>query len=269
MIREYALGVEQAGFHHLSVYDHILGADPVREGWSGPYTNSDPFHEVFVLLGFLAAFTSRIELVTEILVLPQRQTALAAKQAAEVDLLSGGRLRLGVGVGWNAVEFEALGATFHDRGRRMDEQIQLLRQLWSSELVEFAGEHHKISRAGLNPLPGRTIPIWIGATADPGLLRAARLADGWMSEYPIGPKAENALRRIRESLLVNDRDPAKFGVSGEITLKPHQMRAALEEAHAWQALGATHLSLTTMGATLRNVEEHLELLLAFKQAWSP
>jgi len=261
-VRAYVEAVEGAGFDHVAIYDHILGA-AAREGLNGPYTLSDQFHEVMVLFGYIAAITTRIELATEVLVLPQRQTALAAKQAAEIDLLSGGRLRLGVGLGWNWVEYEALGEDFHTRGRRVEEQIELMRRLWSEPEVTFSGRDHTLSAAGLNPLPGRRIPIWIGATADAGLRRAARIADGWQSELGLGPDLEKNLATVRRYLAEYGRDHASFGIAGEVGFGAE----GVEEAQGWQRLGATHVSVTTMGTGLATPAEHVASLLDFKKRW--
>ncbi len=265
-VRRYAVAIEEAGYDHLVAYDHVLGAAR-RPGLDGPYTLSDPFHEVMVLYGFLAAVTSRLELVTEILVMPQRQTALVAKQAAELDLLSGGRLRLGVGLGWNWVEYGALGMEFRNRGRRLEEQIDLLRRLWEAPEVDFHGTFETVTAAGLNPRPRRRIPIWIGATADAGLRRAARLADGWQSELGLGPELENNLSRLRTYLGEEGRDLAQFGIAGEVGVGREDIDKAIAEVREWAALGATHVSLTTMGRGLEGPEEHLRPLLEFKHAW--
>jgi probable F420-dependent oxidoreductase len=267
VVRRYAESVEAAGFDHLVVYDHVLGASPDRPGWSGPYTIADPFHEVMVLFGYLAAVTSRIELVTEVLVLPQRQTALVAKQAAEVDLLSGGRLRVGVGIGWNAAEYEALGMSFRDRGRRIEEQVSILRRLWSEREVTLRESAHAFDRVGLNPLPGRRIPIWIGATADIGLRRAARIADGWQSELGLGPELEANLARLRGYLTEYGRDSTTFGVAGEVGVARDGAAESLAAVAGWQALGATHVSLTTMGYGYAGADDHLAALVAVKRAW--
>ena len=188
-VRAYALGVQELGFSHVLVYDHVVGADPAAHlGWNGPYDVHTTFHEPFVLFGYLAALTS-LELVTGIIILPQRQTALAAKQAAEVDLLTNGNFRLGVGIGWNEVEYEALGQDFHTRGRRMDEQIGLLRRLWTEPSVTFHGTFDQIPAAGLAPLPvQRPIPVWVGAQSARGYQRAGRLADGWFPQMPPGAR---------------------------------------------------------------------------------
>ena len=261
-IRSYAEAVEAAGYDHLVTYDHVLGAS-ARDGLNGPYTVDDQFHEVMVLFGFLAAITTRIELATEILVLPQRQAALVAKQAAEVDLLSGGRLRLGVGLGWNWVEYEALGMDFRTRGRRIEEQVALMRRLWSEPVVEFKGSDHSISSAGLRPLPGRRIPIWLGTTADAGLRRAARIADGWQSEVGYGPEAEAKVESLRRYLAEEGRDASTFGIAAEVG--PGE--EGVQEARAWERLGATHVSVTTMGAGLATVDDHIASLADFKRRW--
>jgi probable F420-dependent oxidoreductase len=261
LIRDYATTVEGAGFDHLGVYDHVLGADPAQHaGWAGPYTAATPFHEVVVLLAHLAAVTRRLELVTEVLVLPQRQTALVAKQAAEIDLLSGGRLRLGVGIGWNAVEFEALGMDFRTRGRRVEEQIALMRRLWAEEVVTVAGDVHRVTAAGINPRPPRgSVPVWIGGSADAALRRAARLADGLMLNVGLR-EAEPMIERVRTLLTEAGRDPGGFGIAGRVTLRDDP-EAVLERVDAWGRLGATHVSVNTMGTGL-SPQEHAPRLAA-------
>src|SRR4051812_37821183 len=196
-VRAYGEHVEELGYRHVLAYDHVLGADPeVHSRWAGPYDVHTTFHEPFVLFGYLAAITS-LELVTGIVILPQRQTALVAKQAAEVDLLSGGRLRLGVGLGWNAVEYEALGKDFTDRGRRITEQVDLLRRLWTEPTVTFHGRYETVTAAGLAPLPvQRPIPVWIGASSEPALRRAGRIADGWFPQVVPGPKLDEAIEIV-------------------------------------------------------------------------
>jgi len=265
-VRRYVTAVESVGFDHIATYDHVLGASP-RPNLTGPYTLVDQFHEVMVLYGYVAAVTTRIELATEILVLPQRQTALAAKQAAEIDLLSGGRLRLGVGLGWNWVEYESLGMDFRNRGQRLEEQIALIRELWANPDVAFEGRFESVKSAGLNPLPKRQIPIWIGATADAGLRRAARIADGWQSELGLGPQLENNLSRLRGYLKEEGRDLATFGIAGEVGLGDSGIDQAMDDVRAWRALGATHVSLTTMGCGLAGADDHVALLTLFKRAW--
>ena len=268
-IRDYAQAAEQLGYNHLLVYDHVLGAPPERFerlGFRPPYTHKTPFHEPFVLFGFLAGLTTNLELVTGILVLPQRQTALVGKQAAEVDVLTGGRLRLGVGIGWNAVEFEALGESFSNRGRRCEEQVALLRHLWTQELVDFDGEHHTVHRAGINPLPvQRPIPIWMGAMAEPAIKRAARIADGWFPQFPPGPDGTAAIERLRGYLQDAARRPEDFGVEGRIGMArtTEDQRGAMLEG--WSELGATHVSFNTMGADLRSPQDHIDAIRRFRE----
>ncbi len=211
-IREYARTVEGMGYQHLVAFDHVLGADTSkRPGWVG-YTYKNMFHEPFVLFGYLAALTT-LELVTAVIILPQRQTVLVAKQAAEVDVLSGGRQRLGVGVGWNPVEFEALGMDFRTRGRVIEEQIAVMRLLWSQEVVSYQGRFHTIVEAGLNPLPARrSIPVWMGGSSETALKRIARIADGW---FPQGLPDDNmraTLTQLRAWIAEAGRDPVAFGI---------------------------------------------------------
>ena len=260
MIREYVAGIQDLGFDHLVIYDHVLGADTAdRPGWTG-YDLDDGFHEVFVLLGFIAAIAPGLELVTDILILPQRQTVLVAKQATEVDILSGGRFRLGVGVGWNQVEYEALGEDFRTRGRRVEEQIDLLRRLWTERSLDYTGAHHRIPNAGLTYMPvQRPIPVWIGGSADVTLDRVGRLGDGW---FPLGtPDAVMAERieRIRRVAVDHGRDPRTIGFEPTIPLRadPATWR---DTAGAWERIGATHLALDTMNTGSVTVADHLSLL---------
>ena len=271
VIREYAQTVEGLGYQHLSVYDHVLGANPAsRPGWQGAYTHREMFHEPFVLFGYLAAVAPRLELVTEILVLPQRQTALVAKQAAEVDVLTGGRLRLGVGIGWNAVEFEALGEDFHTRGRRVEEQVRVLRALWTNELVTLKGRWHTITDAGINPLPvQRPIPVWMGGSADAALRRIARIADGWFPREGPTEKGKARIEAFRTYAREAGRDPAAIGVEGRISVARRTPDEWMAEAQAWRALGATHIAVNTMGAGFRSVRDHLNALRQFKEAATP
>ncbi len=265
-VAEYARATEALGYSHLAAYDHVLGADTTgRPGWSGPYTVRSSFHEVFVLLGYLAACTSRLELATCVLILPQRQTALVAKQAAALDVLSGGRLRLGVGLGWNAVEYEALGENFRDRGRRFEEQISLLRRLWTEESVDFTGRWHRVDRAGLNPLPvQRPIPLWIGADVDVAIRRAARLADGWFSHLTPDDRGRAGMERFRAWSTEAGRDPATIGVEGRV--QAHRGRQCwAADARAFTEMGMTHLEFNTMGAGYQTLEEHIEALRVFRE----
>ncbi|MBI2089633.1 MAG: LLM class F420-dependent oxidoreductase, partial [Deltaproteobacteria bacterium] len=217
-VRDYAQAAEGLGYDHLAAYDHVLGANPAsRPGWRPPYTHRDSFHEPFVLFGYLAGLTQRIELTAEIIILPQRQTTLVAKQAAAVDVLSGGRLRLGIGIGWNDVEYEALGENFKNRGRRSEEQIEVLRRLWTEELVTFRGKWHTITEAGLNPLPvQRPIPIWLGGGADAVLRRIARLGDGWMPLLQPDEKCRSMIENLKAYARAAGRDPSAIGIEGRV-----------------------------------------------------
>ncbi len=272
VIREFAQAVEQMGYTHVLIYDHVVGAHPDRLaglGFRPPYTYQSPFHEPLVLSGYLAAVTRTLELATGILILPQRQTVLVAKQAAEVDVLSGGRLRLGVGLGWNPVEYEALGQSFADRGRRIAEQVALLRRLWTEELVDFAGRYHTVRGAGLNPLPvQRPIPIWMGGSAEPALRRIARLADGWIPEVRSEQDAAAAVARMRGYLTTAGRDPGRFGIEGRIRLARTPQDSWPQAVHLWRDLGATHLSVDTMRAGLTGPQAHLAVLDAFRRILS-
>jgi probable F420-dependent oxidoreductase len=266
-IRDYAQAVEAMGYSHILAFDHVLGANPDRPGgWKGPYTYRHPFHEPFVLFGFLAAATRRVELVSGIIILPQRQTALVAKQAATVDVLSGGRLRLGVAVGWNAVEFEALGEDFRTRGRRIEEQIEVLRTLWAKELVTIKGQWHRVTDAGLNPLPvQRPIPIWMGGESEPVLRRAARLADGWMPHFRPGPEAQTRVDRLHGWVREAGRDPAQFGIEGRFALAQVPRPEWRKELAAWRAMrGVTHLCVSTLGLGLKTPADHVETLRRFQ-----
>ena len=267
-IRDYAQAAEDLGYDYLLAFDHVLGANPNRPGgWRGrPYTYKDPFHEPFVLFGYLAGLTQRLELVTGIVILPQRQTVLVAKQAAAVDVLSGGRLRLGVGIGWNDVEFEALGMNFHDRGKRVEEQVALLRQLWTEPLITFNGADHTISDAGLNPLPvQRPIPIWFGGRADAALRSMAKIGDGWM---PVSRPPDDDMKAVLEKLhgYLQDagRDPSTFGLDPWLGTANQTEDDRAKEVERWRELGATHLGINTMGAGLASPQEHIDAIRRFR-----
>ena len=261
-VRRWATTVEELGYDHILAYDHVLGAGTdTRPGWQG-YTSDSLFHEVFVLYGYLAAVTRRVELVTGVLILPQRQTALVAKQAAEVDVLSGGRLRLGIGVGWNPVEYEALGLSFGDRGVRSEEQITLLRQLWAAPLVTFDGRWERVDNAGINPRPaaGR-IPVWFGGASDRTLRRIARIGDGWLPNEDPARGAE-LVQRLRGYAREAGRDPAGIGLEPRLNLARVPPAGRPDHVAAWQRLGATHLTVVTMGAGHTTVDDHLGALEA-------
>ena len=260
-VRAYGQRVEELGFTHLLVYDHVVGADPaVHKGWNGPYDVNTTFHEPFVMFGYLAAVTRSLELVTGVIILPQRQTALVAKQAAEVDLLSEGRLRLGIGVGWNAVEYEALGQDFSKRGKRSAEQIALLRRLWTEPTVTFDGDFDRVTGAGLAPLPvQRPIPVWIGAAAAPGYERAGRLADGWFPMMAPGPELDEARAVVERAAVVAGRNPDAIGMEGRVNWRGDG-EAVINELKAWADAGASHVSVNTMSAGLKTVDDHLAAL---------
>jgi probable F420-dependent oxidoreductase len=259
-VRSYGQRVEELGFRHVLAYDHVLGADrAVHRGWDRPYDSATTFHEPLVMFGFLAALTS-LELVTGIIILPQRQTALVAKQAAEVDLLSGGRLRLGVGLGWNYVEYEALGQDFATRGRRIEEQVALMRRLWTEPSLSHAGPFDRITGAGIAPLPvQRPIPVWFGAQSAPAYRRAGRLADGWFPQVQPGPELDQARAVVSQAATEAGRDPATLGMEGRITWRGDAGELAGQAAR-WQDAGASHVSINTMGAGLATLDDHLAAL---------
>jgi probable F420-dependent oxidoreductase len=267
-IKDYAQAAESMGYAHVVAYDHVLGANPDRPGgWRGAYTFESGFHEPFVLFGFMAAVTTRLEFCPGVIILPQRQTALVAKQAASLDVLSGGRLRLGVGLGWNAVEYEALGQDFHNRGKRIEEQVALLRELWTRPLVNFSGKWHSVPDAGLNPLPvQRPIPIWFGGTAQAALERAGRLGDGWLVNTRAPADALPAFQTVRQALQASDRPLEGFSIDARISYgdgNPDEWQQTMDQ---WAAMGVTHLSLNTMGRGFTTPAAHMEAVAAFASA---
>ena len=274
-VREFVQAAEQLGYTHIRILDHVLGADPQYHPKVPrfPYTYQSYIHEPFTLMAFLSGITTTIKLVTGILILPQRQTALVAKQAAEVDVLSGGRLRLGIGIGWNPVEYEALGQDFRTRGRRCEEQIAVLRQLWTQEIVNFEGRDHKISHAGIRPLPiQRPIPIWLGAgsSANPipterVLKRIGTLADGWFPMFPYDHAGRDVIEKVKEYARSSGRDPGAIGMEGRIRMASNGPEDWLAEAKAWEGMGATHLSASTVGPQTDTIEQHIEALQRLKE----
>jgi probable F420-dependent oxidoreductase len=260
-VRAYGERVDELGFRHLLAYDHVVGADPaVHAPWTGPYDVHTTFHEPMVLFGYLAGLTS-LELVTGIVILPQRQTVLVAKQAAEVDLLTGGRFRLGVGLGWNAVEYEALGKDFSNRGRRIEEQVELMRRLWTEQSVTFDGRYERVTAAGLAPMPvQRPIPVWFGAQSPRAYERIGRLADGWFPQVPPGPKLDAALAVVVAAATAAGRDPSAIGMEGRVSWGAAGTAQVVEHVGRWRDAGATHVSVNTMGAALGPVDGHLTAL---------
>jgi probable F420-dependent oxidoreductase len=271
VIAKFAKTAEEGGFEFLTAFDHVLGADASgRPDWQGPYTSEHQFHEIFVLFGYLASIT-QMELCTGVLVLPQRLTALVAKQAAQVDILTGGNFRLGIGTGWNSVEYEALGVDFRTRGERYEEQIVLLRELWTNDVVTFQGRFHTVDRAGLAPRPvRRPIPLWLGGAGPPlaGLAPAAprvldrigRLADGWLTNIRPGRELDQALATVRRSAERAGRDPAEIGLQGTATtgrdIEPDSLRRQLD---AWERANATHVAVSTLRSG-RSAMEHVDAI---------
>lgn len=266
VVRAYAAAAEELGYQHILAYDHVLGADPAgHPGWTGVYDVDTTFHEPFVLFGYLAAITS-LELVTGVIIMPQRQTALVAKQAAEVDVLTEGRFRLGVGLGWNAVEYEALGKDFTDRGRRLSEQVALLRRLWTERSVTFHGRYETVSAAGLAPMPvQRPIPIWFGAQSPPAFRRVGRLADGWFPQSRPGPRLDEAIEVVRAAAQAHGRDPDSIGMEGRVSLT-RGVDDAAQQIQAWRALGASHVGVNTMGIGAVGVDRHIAALAEVARA---
>jgi probable F420-dependent oxidoreductase len=266
-VRAYGEQVEALGYRHILAFDHVVGADPlVHTGWNGPYDVHTTFHEPMVLFGFLAGITRSLEFVTGVIILPQRQTVLVAKQAAEVDLLSSGRFRLGVGIGWNKVEYEALGEDFGNRGKRSEEQIELMRRLWTEESVTFDGKFHTVTGAGLAPLPvQRPIPVWIGAGSIPGYERAGRIADGWFPMVVPGPQLDAARSVVDRAAVDAGRDPKAIGMEAWVKWQG-SADDVLTKVDKWVKAGASHISINTMGAGLEMVDDHLAALAAVAEA---
>ena len=278
-ITEYARAAEAMGYDHIRTGEHVLGANAAsRPGWQGPYTHNDLWHEPFVLFAYLAALTKTLEFVTSIVILPQRQTALVAKQAAALDLVSGGRLRLGIGVGWNPVEFEALGEDFSTRGRRIEEQIEVMRALWTQELVTYRGRWDTITDAGLNPMPvQRPIPIWIGGGpgsaggtstvgADRVLRRIAKMADGWFPSLGLETGVGEAIATLHDYIRQEGRDISEVGIEGSVSIAGLSVDECVQQVSAWRELGATHLSVNTAGAGFTSLDQHIDVLHRLKDA---
>ena len=277
-MKEYAQAVERMGFTHIMAYDHVIGANTAsRPDWKGPYKLESQFMEPLTLFPYLAAVTEKIGFVSGIIILPQRQAVLVAKQAACIDVLCGGRLRLGIGTGWNEVEYEALGAKFSERGRVYEDQIDVLRKLWSNAAVTVKTPHHSITDAGLNPLPvQRPIPIWMGGGTSrirPGadvpegvLRRIARLADGWIPMWLPNDKGLAWLEKFRGYCREYGRDPAKIGLEGRLDVYLADAANWGKTAAAWRAAGATHMTINTMNDGLFGVEQHLRRLEEVQKA---
>ncbi|WP_239382464.1 LLM class F420-dependent oxidoreductase [Frankia sp. CIT1] len=267
-VRRIGRAVEDLGFAHLLAYDHVLGAMHADRTprLPGPYTEQDPFHDPFVMFAYLAGITERVSFATGILILPQRQTALVARQAADVDLLSGGRLRLGVGVGWNHVEYEALGQDFRTRGARQEEQIELLRRLFTEPVVDFSGRFDRIDRAALVPKPVRPIPIWLGGSGEVAFERAARLADGFIFFGGGGvDHAVDAWTRLRDRVRGLGRSVEDFGAD-YVAVPRGGIGDLTAQIDAWREAGGTHVSVATMGRNLDSVDGHIDYLASVADA---
>jgi probable F420-dependent oxidoreductase len=266
IVKEYAQAAEDLGYTHLLAYDHVIGADLTnRPDWRGPYHLDTLFHEPFVLFGYLAAITRALEFVTGVLILPQRQTVLVAKQAVEVDVLSGGRFRLGVGIGWNDVEYVALGENFRNRGRREEEQIEVLRALFTQRSVTFNGRWHHIPEAGLLPRPVRgSIPLWIGGSSEVVMERVARMGDGWLPQMPPNDRARELMTALRRAMEEAGRDWSEIGIEARISIAGKDPEVWQAEWDGWKELGATHVCLNTMGCGF-SPREHIEAIRRFKE----
>lgn len=262
-VAAFATAAEDAGYDHIIAFDHVLGANTAsRPDWQGPYTSESLFHEPFVLYGYLAGLTQALELVTAVIILPQRQTALVAKQAACLDVLCKGRFRLGVGTGWNAVEYEALGENFRDRGVRSEEQIDLMRKLWARDAIDYAGKWHAVTDAGLNPLPPkRSIPVWLGGMAPQVIDRVGRIADGWFPFY--NPELGTQLDAMRASAQAAGRSPDDIGVECMQPLGSCGDKE-LERVKSLAGMGVTHTAVITMNHGLEGPAAHVD---AIRRYW--
>lgn len=268
-IRAFATGAEELGADHIMAYDHVIGTDRNRPGgFEGPYDKDVQFHEPFTFFSYLAAITTRIEFVSGIIILPQRQTALVAKQAAELAILSENRFRMGIGTGWNAVEYEVLKEDFSNRGKRQEEQVKLLRRFWAEDCFSYEGKYHEFTLAGINPRPTRPVPIWFGGGAPALLDRCARLGDGWMPVTGPGKRVTAAIEQmkgVREAAGLSWDD---FGIHAQIQANGGTPESWQENYTDWLALGATDLSIATHNAGFKSVDEHLRCLESWMGAVS-
>jgi probable F420-dependent oxidoreductase len=266
-IKAFAQGVESLGISHLLIYDHVLGADPDREGgFRGPYDKDVAFHEPFTTFAFIAAVTEKLEMITTVMILPQRQTVLAAKQAAEVALLSNNRFRLGVGVGWNEVEYVGLNETFTNRGRRQAEQVEVMRKLWSEDSLDYTGDYHRIDKASINPRPSRPIPVWFGGSAPALLDRVARLGDGWIPLMGANDKAQACIDTIKATREAAGLSFDNFGIQAQAQYAGGSPERWQKHAQAWQDMGCTHIAIATHNAGPTDVDGHLSRIREYQDA---
>ena len=266
-IRDWAQAAEELGYDHIEVPDHVFGAT-ARDGWWPRYNEQDPFHETFVTLGFLAAATTTIGLASGVLILPQRQTGVVAKQATQVDILSGGRLRLGVGVGWNHVEYEALNEDWKSRGTRQREQVEVLKKLWCDDLVTYQGRFHQFTEVNITPRPvQRPIPVWFGGSSDAVVKRAAQIGDGWMPIMAPDHEAEAKLEQLRSHLSDCGRDTSAFGIEGWLRMDKADPDEWSIAAEGWRKLGADIVMLYPM-YRIPNFDDQIETLRRFKEVVS-
>lgn len=270
-LKTLATGTESMGFDYIAAPDHVVQAGtPIDEGWRAQYTRDFPHHEPLLLFSFMAAVTKRIRFQTAVLILAQRPAVLVAKQTAELDVLSGGRAELGIGIGWNALEFTALHQNFHNRGKRVEEQIAVLRKLWTEELVDFHGNWHNIDGAGLAPMPiQRPIPLWIGAFAEAAVARAGRVADGWLLKPQLLPGDEETHKLLdvyRDAASSVGRDSASLGIGATLHLNDRGVNAWLDEVGAWQELGATQITVRTSTANYAELSQHMDVFQQFREA---
>lgn len=266
-IKAFAQGVESLGISHLLIYDHVLGADPDREGgFRGPYDKDVAFHEPFTTFAFIAAVTEKLEMITTVMILPQRQTVLAAKQAAEVALLSNNRFRLGVGVGWNEVEYVGLNETFTNRGRRQAEQVEVMRKLWSEDSLDYTGDYHRIDKASINPRPSQPIPVWFGGSAPALLDRVARLGDGWIPLMGANDKAQACIDTIKATREAAGLSFDNFGIQAQAQYAGGSPERWQKHAQAWQDMGCTHIAIATHNAGPTDVDGHLSRIREYQDA---
>ncbi len=257
-IKDYAQGVEELGVTHLLIYDHVLGADRDRPGgFEGPYDKDVAFHEPFTTFAFIAAVTKKLDMITTVMILPQRQTVLVAKQAAELAILSNNRFKLGIGVGWNAVEYTGLNENFKNRGKRQEEQVELMRLLWESEVLEYKGDYHHIDKASINPRPSKSVPIWFGGGAPQLIERCADLGEGWIPLMGPNEAARKTLAAIKEKRESKGLDWDNFGVQAQAQYAGGDAERWNKHAEKWRNLGASHLAIATHNAEPTNVEGHL------------